>query len=314
MNFDSNIYNLIKENRLYFKIILFSLLIVFFIHNLDYGLLKKSLLQINKGYLFLLYITFLSIPLINSLRWFLFIKKFYETSFKKIFENISEGHVVSALSNTGVAVDAYKFFFLKEKYSITDIMILIIIEKFLSIYYKLLFTIIVFNMFNFVSLNFYKYQIFLISIIFLLTLFFIDKILISVLKIKYLKKIIQKLNLSFVENIFLSIRDNFFTLFFGHFLLIFITMIGYLFVCLSLGLKSQITGILVLSNIVETISQLQFILLGLREFVSAISFQILNMDFSTSILIGFLITIFSSISIISSNLLYFALKKIQIIK
>lgn len=310
----SAIYNLIKENILYFKVILFSFLIGFFIHNLDFDLLKKNFLQINKSYLYLVYITFLFIPLINSFRWFLFIKKFYEIKFKKIFENISEGHVVSALSNTGLAVDAYKYFFLQSKYSRTDTLILVIIEKLLSVYYKLFFTIIIFNIFNFISLNLYEYQIVLISLFFLIGLIFFDKIIISVLKLKYLKRISQKINLPFIEKIFLFIRDNFFILFFSHFLLIFITMIGYLFVCLGLGLKNEITGILVLSNIVETVSQLQFVLVGLREFVSMLSFQILSINFSTSVLIGFLITTISSISILSSSIIYFALKKVRIIK
>lgn len=314
MSSGSTIYNLIKENILYFKIILFSFLIVFFIHNVDYELLKKSFLKINKNYLYLTYITFLFIPLINSFRWFIFIKKFYEIKFKKIFENISEGHVVSALSNTGLAVDAYKYFFLLDKYSRTDTLILVIIEKLLSVYYKLFFSIIIFNIFNFISLNLYKYQIVLISLILLIGLVFSDKIIISVLKLKYLKRNIQKLNLPFIEKVFLFIRNNFFIFFFSHFLLIFITMIGYLFVCLGLGIKNEISGILVLSNIVETVSQLQFIVVGLREFVSMLSFQILDMNFSTSVLIGFLITTMSSISILSSSIIYFALKKIRIIK
>jgi len=298
-------------NLKYLQIILVFALIATFITLLDVRKVFDILSNSKINYFIFAFALFLLAMFLNSVKFYILINSFINFNLIDILKINAKGQAGNLLFMNGFVVDVYKYFKLKKKIDNFTSFILVFIDRFISFYFKIIFFIIIFNIYNIFLLNFYIQKILAISTIFIALSIFVffnfEKIINPIFKIKKLlkkKKIILNIYHSIKKKIFFFLTINFFI----H------TNITLIYVCIfkTLMLEEFILDIILLNTIIETLSQLSLILPGSREVITISIFKFMNINFEESIVSATFFLFLSYISIIMFNLIIIFIKKINL--
>jgi hypothetical protein len=292
----------------YLQAILVFALITVFIALVDVRKIFEILSSVKINYLIFSFTLFLLAMFLNSIKFYILINSFINFKFIDILKINAKGQAANLLLMNGFAVDVYKYFKLKKKINSFTSFMLVFIDRFISLFFKIIFFTIIFNVYNIFLLNFYIQEVLAISIIFIALSVFVfanfEKIITPIFKIK---KLLKKKNI--ILNIYHSIKKKIFWFltinFFIH------TNITLIYVCIfkSLMLEDFIFDIILLNTIIETLSQLSLMLPGSREVITISIFNFMNINFQESIVSAFCFLFLNYISIIVYNFIIIFLKK-----
>ena len=182
----------IKKYFIFFiKTLTFCLFVYFFFNFINQKYLLSSLTKFTFEGIFIIYLLFLILPILLTLRWFIIVKNFSKMKFIDLLKNIISGLSFSLIFSTALATDATKFIKLKKEIGYQKSLILVSIDKFSALFLKIFFVYIlmIFYLYFYTQISFY-YILFLVFIYIFLLLFFskIDQIIIFLYKRYLIKK------------------------------------------------------------------------------------------------------------------------------
>ena len=187
----------------FIKIITFFLVVYFFFKFINQENLISTLAKISIEDIFFIYLLYLSFPIIHTLRWFIIIKEFSKITFMELLRSIIKGYSFNLILSSTLAIDASKFIKIKKEIGYKNSLMLLSIDKFFALFFKLIFLSIctIFYLYFYTQVDF-NYKLVSIFFSFILILFFskIDKIIIFLCKKIFFKKKCKKYLSDISEN------------------------------------------------------------------------------------------------------------------
>ena len=306
----SKITEFYKKWKNYINIFLLIALLIFFSHFLSENKLIDIIKNINiKLFIISLCLT-LFFPILITFRWYILIRNIVKQSFLNFFRNIIEGSVVGSITMTSLALDVYKFVYISNFISKKKSLLFVLTDKFLSIYFKVIFLILSFSIFYYFVFNNKIDFIFYLLLVFLILLIFLVKLSKKVIKFKILKKIIPDKIIIIINNVIDICNDNYLSLLCVNFFVQLTTVLVYALICISINIQGNIYYIALVTPIIETLAQLQVAAFGLREIVGITILSRFNLSHEESFIIAILFTFFTTIVTIIYNfvLILFGIK------
>ena len=176
----------------YLQVILVFTLIAAFIALVDVRIIFDILSNSKINYFIFAFALFLLAMFLNSVKFYILINSFTNFKLIDILKINAKGQAGNLLFMNGFVVDVYKYFKLKKKIDNFTSFMLVFIDRFISLFFKIIFFIIIFNIYNIFLLNFYIQEILAISTIFIalsiFAFFNFEKIINPIFKIKKLLK------------------------------------------------------------------------------------------------------------------------------
>lgn len=151
------------KNYIQYAFILIFL--IFIIKILDTNQLFELLQQVKIEYIFTALLLFLILMFLTFLRSFILIKKFTNIKSTEFFKINVYGMTANSITFTSFANDIFKYYTLKKKIYGFNSLVLILFDKFINLYFKIFYLIILFNVANIFIINFYSAYILTISIV-----------------------------------------------------------------------------------------------------------------------------------------------------
>lgn len=306
MNF---LYKFFHKYNRYIQSTLLLILIIFFFNFINQDKFIFNLKKINFFFLLPVFFTLLLLPILITYRWFLLVKSEVKQTFKEFYKNIIQGYVVGSVTMFSFAVDILKFVYIQKYISKKKSLYLVVLDKLLSIYFKVIFLLGFLIFLDLFVINLFP-NFFNIIIIFLILIFF--------LLVFFLKKIFKKMTLK-IFNIYRYkdyivesmdiIKDNYLRLFLTNIMIQLITVFSYFAITIIVGVKENSILVAFLSPIIETITQLQFLSFGFREIVSITLLQLIDISIEQALLISLFFTALTTSVTIFSNIYCIVNKK-----
>ena len=244
-----------------FKLLTFLVLIYFFFRFIDKENLFLILKQIKIFELFLISIMVFSLVLLIAYRWHIIISFFLKSPFRDTLNYIVQGSGLNILISSSVGLELTKFLNIQKKIGKLNSLILIMIDKSLILYFKILFffifLLIYLIKYDFEN-NFFIFVLPIIIFLFLL-LYNADHLI---------KKLLTKINLNFyakISKIIKIYKKNILRLIVINILIQIVNIIVYFSIFISINNKIEIFRISLFVPLIELISQLQFLVIGARE-------------------------------------------------
>lgn len=289
-----------KYNRYIQPVLLIILVYLFFIF-INQEKLLVNLKQIDYFKLIPILLVLTLLPILITYRWFLIVKHEVNENFREFYNNIIQGYVVGSITMFSFALDVLKFVYVQKYITKKKSLYLVLLDKLLSIYFKIIFLLIFLIFLDLFIFNLYP-NIFNVIIIFLIIFFFS--------LIIFLKKILKTFNFK-IFNIYKYkdyiiesmeiIKKNYLKLFITNIIIQLITVSSYLAITVIVGVQQGGVLVAFLAPIIETITQLQFLSFGFREVVSIGLLQLINISLEQALLISLFFTgLTTSVTIISN--------------
>ena len=289
-----------KYNRYIQPVLLIILVYLFFIF-INQEKLLVNLKQIDYFKLIPILLVLTLLPILITYRWFLIVKHEVNENFREFYNNIIQGYVVGSITMFSFALDVLKFVYVQKYITKKKSLYLVLLDKLLSIYFKIIFLLIFLIFLDLYIFNLYS-NIFNVIIIFLIIFFFSFII--------FLKKILKTFNFK-IFNIYKYkdyiiesmeiIKKNYLKLFITNITIQLITVSSYLAITVIVGVQQGGVLVAFLAPIIETITQLQFLSFGFREVVSIGFLQLINISLEQALLISLFFTgLTTSVTIISN--------------
>lgn len=289
-----------KYNRYIQPVLLIILVYLFFIF-INQEKLLVNLKQIDYFKLIPILLVLTLLPILITYRWFLIVKHEVNENFREFYNNIIQGYVVGSITMFSFALDVLKFVYVQKYITKKKSLYLVLLDKLLSIYFKIIFLLIFLIFLDLYIFNLYP-NIFNVIIIFLIIFFFSFII--------FLKKILKTFNFK-IFNIYKYkdyiiesmeiIKKNYLKLFITNITIQLITVSSYLAITVIVGVQQGGVLVAFLAPIIETITQLQFLSFGFREVVSIGFLQLINISLEQALLISLFFTgLTTSVTIISN--------------
>lgn len=307
MNF---LYKFFYKYKRYIQPTLLLILVIFFLNLINQDKFIFNLKKINFFYLLPVLFILLLLPILITYRWFLLVRSEVKQTFKEFYNNIIQGYVVGSVTMFSFAMDILKFVYIQKYISKKKSLYLVVLDKLLSIYFKVIFLFGFLIILDLFLINLYP-NVFNIIVIFLIFIF--------LLLVVFLKKILKKMTLKIfniykykdyiIESIDV-IKSNYLRLFLTNIIIQLITVFSYFAIAVIVGVKQNSILIAFFSPIIETITQLQFLSFGFREIVSISLLQLINISIEQALLISLFFTALTTSVTIFSNI-YCIISKIK---
>jgi len=298
------------KNRIFLllKITTFFLVVYLFLKFINQKNFLLIFTKINIKDVFIIYALFLMLPLLMTIRWFIIVSNFSKIKFIDFFRNIVAGFSFSLIFSSTLAIEAAKFIKIKKELGNKKSIILIFIDKFLALFFKIIFIlfILIIYLYYYIDSNINYLIISVISFLFLIIIFLnINKLILL-----FSRKIFSKNNFKIFDKISKVIKKEILKLFFVNLLIQSLNIFIYFLIFLFLEKKFQIIELSILVPLVELLSQFQFLVFGMKELSTVFLFGYLDISKELA-LVGALMYTFVDYLIVISLYLFLNIKKIN---
>jgi hypothetical protein len=293
---------LFNKYKKYIKISFFLIFILFLIKIIDFNQLLKIIKEVKIGYIFLALLLFFNSIFLVCLRSFILIKKFTNLKFFDFLNINVYGLTANSITFTSFAADIFKYYIIKKEISAYNSFTLVLFDKLITFYFKIIYFIFLFNIANIFLLNFYIEHILVLSLIIVFLSIYILHNFEKVFKFILNNKIIEKKKYLFICSNFNYVAEKIFLFLAINFLVL--INITFVYVCIfkSLKLDDFLLPIILINPILETLSQLSIILPGIREMITIFALKLMNIEVQTGILTAFVYSFLTYVSLLISNL------------
>ena len=290
------------KNRIFLllKITTFFLVVYLFLKFINQKNFLLIFTKINIKDVFIIYALFLMLPLLMTIRWFIIVSNFSKIKFIDFFRNIVTGFSFSLIFSSTLAIEAAKFIKIKKELGNKKSIILIFIDKFLALFFKIIFIlfILIIYLYYHIDSNINYLIISVISFLFLIIIFL------------NLNKLILLFSGKIFDKILKVIKKEILKLFFVNLLIQSLNIFIYFLIFLFLEKKFQIIELSILVPLVELLSQFQFLVFGMKELSTVFLFGYLDISKELA-LVGALMYTFVDYLIVISLYLFLNIKKIN---
>ena len=290
------------KNRIFLllKITTFFLVVYLFLKFINQKNFLLIFTKINIKDVFIIYALFLMLPLLMTIRWFIIVSNFSKIKFIDFFRNIVAGFSFSLIFSSTLAIEAAKFIKIKKELGNKKSIILIFIDKFLALFFKIIFIlfILIIYLYYYIDSNINYLIISVISFLFLIIIFL------------NLNKLILLFSGKIFDKILKVIKKEILKLFFVNLLIQSLNIFIYFLIFLFLEKKFQIIELSILVPLVELLSQFQFLVFGMKELSTVFLFSYLDISKELA-LVGALMYTFVDYLIVISLYLFLNIKKIN---
>ena len=290
------------KNRIFLllKITTFFLVVYLFLKFINQKNFLLIFTKINIKDVFIIYALFLMLPLLMTIRWFIIVSNFSKIKFIDFFRNIVTGFSFSLIFSSTLAIEAAKFIKIKKELGNKKSIILIFIDKFLALFFKIIFIlfILIIYLYYYIDSNINYLIISVISFLFLIIIFL------------NLNKLILLFSGKIFDKILKVIKKEILKLFFVNLLIQSLNIFIYFLIFLFLEKKFQIIELSILVPLVELLSQFQFLVFGMKELSTVFLFSYLDISKELA-LVGALMYTFVDYLIVISLYLFLNIKKIN---
>tara|TARA_B110000196_G_scaffold319595_1_gene338134 strand:+ start:376 stop:1281 length:906 start_codon:yes stop_codon:yes gene_type:complete len=290
------------KNRIFLllKITTFFLVVYLFLKFINQKNFLLIFTKINIKDVFIIYALFLMLPLLMTIRWFIIVSNFSKIKFIDFFRNIVTGFSFSLIFSSTLAIEAAKFIKIKKELGNKKSIILIFIDKFLALFFKIIFIlfILIIYLYYHIDSNINYLIISVISFLFLIIIFL------------NLNKLILLFSGKIFDKILKVIKKEILKLFFVNLLIQSLNIFIYFLIFLFLEKKFQIIELSILVPLVELLSQFQFLVFGMKELSTVFLFSYLDISKELA-LVGALMYTFVDYLIVISLYLFLNIKKIN---
>lgn len=285
-----------KRTYLFLKLITFFLVIYLFINFINQDEFLKTIKQIEFKKIFIIFLVFLPMPFLMTVRWYLVVKSFSKISFIEFFRNIIAGFSISLISSSSLALDATKLVKIKSELGTKKSLILVIFDKAFALIFKIFLITILLNLLNVLYLKYYVILFIIITLIlFILTIIVIFNFH-KICNYFYNKKILN-FHLNELIDILFLLRKKFTYLLFANLIIQSLNILLYFLIFYFLEVDFNLLKLAIFVPLVELMSQFQFIIFGLKEMSTVFLFSYLNISHEIS-LAGALIYTFTDFIIV----------------
>lgn len=292
-----------------FKIAIFLILIFLCFKFINQNEFLSVLSQVKLTNIFLIYLLFLPMPFLMTVRWFIIIKNFSKISFLDFLKNIVHGFSFSLILSSTLALEAVKFIKIKKELGNKKSLSLIFLDKFLALFFKIIFLVFGLIVFYYQKENNDVILILsLISLILLIIFFNLNKILNVLIKNFYFIK-----KYKIILDMSMLLEKNIFKLFSINLTIQLLNISVYYLIFLFLTDNHYFFKLMIFIPLVEFLSQLQFLIIGMKELSTVFLFTYINIPKETS-LVGALVYVFVDYLIVISFYVFFGLKNYLKIK
>ena len=290
------------KNRIFLllKITTFFLVVYLFLKFINQKNFLLIFTKINIKDVFIIYALFLMLPLLMTIRWFIIVSNFSKIKFIDFFRNIVAGFSFSLIFSSTLAIEAAKFIKIKKELGNKKSIILIFIDKFLALFFKIIFIlfILIIYLYYYIDSNINYLIISVISFLFLIIIFL------------NLNKLILLFSGKIFDKILKVIKKEILKLFFVNLLIQSLNIFIYFLIFLFLEKKFQIIELSILVPLVELLSQFQFLVFGMKELSTVFLFGYLDISKELAF-VGALMYTFVDYLIVISLYLFLNIKKIN---
>ena len=290
------------KNRIFLllKITTFFLVVYLFLKFINQKNFLLIFTKINIKDVFIIYALFLMLPLLMTIRWFIIVSNFSKIKFIDFFRNIVTGFSFSLIFSSTLAIEAAKFIKIKKELGNKKSIILIFIDKFLALFFKIIFIlfILIIYLYYYIDSNINYLIISVISFLFLIIIFL------------NLNKLILLFSGKIFDKISKVIKKEILKLFFVNLLIQSLNIFIYFLIFLFLEKKFQIIELSILVPLIELLSQFQFLVFGMKELSTVFLFGYLDISKELA-LVGALMYTFVDYLIVISLYLFLNIKKIN---
>jgi len=290
------------KNRIFLllKITTFFLVVYLFLKFINQKNFLLIFTKINIKDVFIIYALFLMLPLLMTIRWFIIVSNFSKIKFIDFFRNIVTGFSFSLIFSSTLAIEAAKFIKIKKELGNKKSIILIFVDKFLALFFKIIFIlfILIIYLYYHIDSNINYLIISVISFLFLIIIFL------------NLNKLILLFSGKIFDKILKVIKKEILKLFFVNLLIQSLNIFIYFLIFLFLEKKFQIIELSILVPLVELLSQFQFLVFGMKELSTVFLFSYLDISKELA-LVGALMYTFVDYLIVISLYLFLNIKKIN---
>ena len=298
------------KNRIFLllKITTFFLVVYLFLKFINQKNFLLIFTKINIKDVFIIYALFLMLPLLMTIRWFIIVSNFSKIKFIDFFRNIVAGFSFSLIFSSTLAIEAAKFVKIKKELGNKKSIILIFIDKFLALFFKIIFILffLIIYLYYYIDSNINYLIISVISFLFLIIIFLnINKLILL-----FSRKIFSKNNFKIFDKISKVIKKEILKLFFVNLLIQSLNIFIYFLIFLFLEKKFQIIELSILVPLVELLSQFQFLVFGMKELSTVFLFSYIGISKELA-LVGALMYTFVDYLIVISLYLFLNIKKIN---
>jgi hypothetical protein len=304
------LYKFFQKYNVYIQSLLAILLIIFFFNFVSKKELLINLKNIAYYQLIPVLVALLFLPILITYRWFLIVKFEVQENFIQFYNNIIQGYVIGSITMFSFAIDVLKFIYIQKYISKKKSFYLVVLDKILYIYFKIIFLLSFLIFLFFLKVDLYPNKFNIIIIFLILFLLFLPF---------FLKKLLKKFNYEFLnilkyKNFIIDsleiIKKNYMKLLITNFTIQLITVISYFAISGIVGIQGEKMLVAFMSPIIETITQLQFLSFGFRELVSIGLLKFINISVEQALLISLFFTVLTTLVTIFSNI-YCIIRKIK---
>ena len=301
-------FNIKSKSFLIVKIISFFLVIYFFFRFINQKDLLSTLNEISIKEIFLIYLLYLFLPILFTLRWFIVVQNFSKITFLDLLRNIVSGFSFSLILSSALVIDAAKFIKIKKEIGYKNSLILVSIDKFLAAFFKIIFlsVLVIFYLYFYTEVNF---NYILISVFFFFIAIFIfskiDKIFIFLCK-----KFLLKKNIENIDKIFKKIKKSILKLLLANLIIQLVNVSLYFLVFLFLSNHLEFIKLLIFVPVIELLGQFSFLIFGMKEISTVFILSFIDIDKELA-LAAALLYLFSQYLVIISLLVITNLNKIN---
>lgn len=254
-----------SKNKFFISIKFLSIILVIylfykFINTGDFILILSKIAFKD---ILVIYLIYLSLPILLSLRWFIIVKNFTKFKFIDLLKNIISGFSFSLILSSALVIDAAKFLKVKKAIGTKKSLVLVSIDKLLALIFKILFLFLFLILYLFfLKEEIIYYPIFAILVFVLLLFLFIksEHLIIFICKI-----FLKKNDIRTITSIFSKIKKNIIKLIFANLIIQLVNILIYFLIFLSLGGNLSFFNLLIIVPIIELLGQFSFIILGIKE-------------------------------------------------
>ena len=301
------------KNRIFLilKITTFFLVVYLFLRFINQKNFLSILTNISFVDILIIYLFFLMLPFLMTVRWFIFVSNFSKIKFVDFFRNIVTGFSFSLIFSTTLAIEAAKFLKIKKELGNKKSIILVFVDKFLALFFKIIFVvfILMIYLYFYTNSNINYVIILLISLLFLIILFLnLNKLIFL-----FFNKIFSRNNFLILNNVSKVIKKNILKLFLMNLLIQSLNIFIYFLIFLFLEKKFQIIELSILVPLVELLSQFQFLIFGMKELSTVFLFSYIDISKELA-LVGALIYTFIDYLIVITLYLLLNIKKMNFFK
>ena len=250
-----------------FLILNFIILILFFYYlknNINLNDLSEILKIIKIKDIIIIFGLFLLRPILTTLRWFILLKNFTQINFLDFFRNIIMGSSLNLITSSSIAIEFVKLAKIQKDLGLNKGIFLIVLDKAYALIFKIIFIMIILNLFNIFVFKEYIFETLIISVLLTLVIYFF--------RFQFfgsLNKIIQKkfhIKISEFLKVLTTCNKSFLSIFFINLVTQILNIYLYFIIFSVYGGELSLFEISIFVTLIDFVSQMQFMIIGLKEF------------------------------------------------